>query len=315
MDVAFIRVNSSYRDLIVIATIALGLVFSQPTLADDLIGMQTTYETRAEDTLPDIARRFDLGYVEIRTSNPNVDPWLPGAGNWLTLPTQHILPRATRRGIVINLPELRLYYFLSDREVLTFPIGIGKEGYETPLGSTTIKRKRMHPTWVPTASAHAETPGLPAQVPPGPDNPMGELALYLGWPGYAIHGTDKPYSIGRRDSHGCIRLYPQDIDALFSTVPVGTPVTVVNEPVKAGWSAGELYIEVHPYEGDADNIEIDGKASTPVTIDADDIITTVAGDAAERVDWDAVEKAKKERKGIPLRITLPSGQTSNLKPD
>lgn len=315
MDVAFIRVNSAYRDLIGIAAIALGLVFSQPTWADDLIGMKTIYETRVEDTLPDIAQRFDLGYVEIRTANPDVDPWLPGAKKWLTLPTQHILPRAPRKGIVVNLPELRLYYFLSDREVLTFPLGIGKEGYETPLGSTTVRRKRIHPTWVPTASEHAETPGLPTQVPPGPDNPMGELALYLGWSGYAIHGTNKPYSIGRRDSHGCIRLYPQDISALFSVVPVGTPVTVINEPVKAGWSDGELYMEVHPYEVDADNIEIDGKASTPVTIDADDIVTTVAGDAAERVDWDAVEKAKKERRGIPLRITLPSGQPSNLKPD
>lgn len=294
---------------------ALAVFFSQPAWADDLIGMRTIYETRTEDTLPDIARRFDLGYVEIRTANPNIDPWLPGAGKWLHLPTQHIVPLVPRRGIVINLPELRLYYFLSENQILTFPLGIGKESYETPLGSTVVKRKRIHPTWTPTASEHAENPNLPAVVPPGPDNPMGELALYLGWPGYAIHGTNKPYSIGRRDSHGCIRLYPQDIDALFSAVPVGTPVTVVNQPVKAGWSNGELYMEVHPYESDADAIETEGRAATPLTIDADEIVSTAAGDAATRVDWDRVERAKRERTGMPVRITLPQGEASSLQPD
>lgn len=298
-----------------IALCALAIASLRPAHADDLIGMQTIYETRTEDTLPDIARWFDLGYVEIRTANPDIDPWLPGAGKWLTLPTQHLVPFGIRRGIVINLPELRLYYFLSDRQILTFPLGIGKEGYETPLGTTRIVRKHMHPTWIPTASEHAETPGLPAQVPSGPDNPMGELALYLGWPGYAIHGTNKPYSIGRRDSHGCIRLYPQDVDALYRVAPVGTPVTVVNQPVKAGWSEGELYIEVHPYVDDADGIETHGKPATPLTVDVDDIVTTAAGDAAERIDWDLVERAKRERTGMPVRITLIRGETWSLKPD
>jgi L,D-transpeptidase ErfK/SrfK len=287
----------------------------QPARADDLVGMQTIYETRVEDTLPDIARRFDLGYVEVRTANPGIDPWLPGAGHWLTLPTQHILPRAARRGIVINLPELRLYYFLSDHQVLTFPLGIGGEGKETPVGETAVKRKRLHPTWIPTASEHAENPDLPAQVPPGPDNPMGELALYLGWPGYAIHGTNKPYSIGRRDSHGCIRLYPQDIDALFSSVPVGTPVTVVNEPIKAGWSAGVLYIEVHPYEEDADAIETSGKPQTAAAVDVDDMVITTAGEAAGRIDWDAVEQAKRNRTGLPVPILLPDDKAQHLQPD
>ncbi|HEX7775596.1 MAG TPA: L,D-transpeptidase family protein [Parvibaculum sp.] len=286
-----------------------------PAHADDLVGMQTIYETRVEDTLPDIARRFDLGYVEVRIANPGIDPWLPGAGKWLTLPTQHIIPRAARRGIVINLPELRLYYFLSDHQIMSFPLGIGGEGKETPLGATTVRRKRMHPTWTPTPSEHAENPDLPATVPPGPDNPMGELALYLGWPGYAIHGTNKPYSIGRRDSHGCIRLYPQDIDALFSSVSEGTPVTVVNEPVKAGWSDGVLYIEVHPYEADADAIETNGRPQSPATIDVDDMVTTTAGDAADRIDWGAVEKAKRERTGIPVRILLPEGDPQYLQPD
>ncbi|HUD51369.1 L,D-transpeptidase family protein [Parvibaculum sp.] len=281
------------------------LSLAQPGAADDLIGFTTIYETRDEDTLPDIARRFDLGYVEVRTANPDIDPWLPGAGKWLTLPTQHIIPRAVRRGIVINLPELRLYYFAANGQVMSFPLGIGGEGKETPVGTTKVRAKRIHPTWVPTASEHAETPNLPQSVGPGPDNPMGELALYLAWPGYAIHGTNKPYSIGRRDSHGCIRLYPQDIDALFSVVTVGTPVTVVNEPIKAGWSNGELYVEVHPYETDADTIETVGKARTEAAIDVDDMITSTAGAEVERVDWNAVERAMHQRTGIPVRVTLP----------
>ncbi|MCE9650088.1 MAG: L,D-transpeptidase family protein [Parvibaculum sp.] len=280
----------------------------QPARADDLVGLQTIYETRTEDTLPDIALRFDLGYVEIRIANPGIDPWLPGGGKWLSLPTQHIIPQAARRGIVINLPELRLYYFASDGQIMSFPLGIGREGKETPLGTTAVRRKRAGPTWIPTASEHAENPDLPAQVPPGPDNPMGEFALYLGWPGYAIHGTNKPYSIGRRDSHGCIRLYPQDIDTLFKNVPEGTPVTVVNEPVKAGWSDGVLYIEVHPYQADADAIETEGKPRTAATIDIDEMVISTAGDAVDRIDWGAVEKAKKDRTGMPVRIFLPAAQ-------
>lgn len=288
---------------------ALILATSGPLRADDLVGLPTIYETRDEDTLPDIARRFDLGYVEIRTANPDIDPWLPGAGKWLTLPTQHIIPQAVRRGIVINLPELRLYYFAANGQISTFPIGIGGEGKETPLGTTKVRAKRIHPTWVPTASEHAEDPQLPQSIGPGPDNPMGELALYLAWSGYAIHGTNKPFSIGRRDSHGCIRLYPTDIDALFSMVKEGTPVTVVNEPIKAGWSNDELYIEVHPYESDADAIETVGKAQTEGTIDVDDMIVRVAGDAVGRIDWAAVDRAKRERSGIPVQVTLPASSS------
>ncbi len=296
----------SISGLVGAAAYALMVAWTQPAQADDFVGMQTVYETKAEDTLPDIARRFDVGYVEIRIANPGIDPWLPGAGKWLNIPTLHIIPQAARRGIVINLPELRLYYFASDNKVMSFPLGIGGEGKETPLGTTTVKRKRPHPTWIPTASEHAENPDLPALVPPGPENPMGDFALYLGWPGYAIHGTNKPYSIGRRDSHGCIRLYPDDIDVLFHAVREGTPVTVVNEPIKAGWSNGELYVEVHPYELDADAIETKGKALTPATIDIDEVVTAAAGDAIDRVDWSAVGKAKRERTGIPVQVTRPA---------
>src|SRR6185437_10703192 len=249
------------------------------------------------------AHDYDIGYVEIRTANPEIDPWLPGAGRMLTLPTQHLLPNVPRKGIVINLPELRLYYFPPAGPPLSFPIGIGGEGKETPTGRTAIVRKGVHPAWFPTRSERASDPELPAMVPPGPDNPMGEYALYLGWKGYAVHGTNKPYSIGRRDSSGCIRLYPADITKLYRLAAIGTPVTVVNQRVKLGWSAGELYLEVHPSQGEADVIEDEGALRLPPgrSVDA---AAAAAGEAAGRLDWPAIHRAAEERRGIPVRVTL-----------
>lgn len=284
------------------------LALSVPAQADDLIGVPGLYETYHEDTLPDIAIGFDLGFVEMLEANPGIDPWLPGAGKQLLLPTWHILPDAPRKGIVINVAELRLYYFPPDgSDPLTFPLGIGGEGKETPIGTTRIIRKKEHPTWIPTASEHLESPDLPKLVPPGPDNPMGEYALYLGWRGYAVHGTNKIYSIGRRDSHGCIRLYPKDIERLFSLVSVGTQVTVVDQPIKAGWSGGELYIEVHHPQADVDVLEQGGTPVSKEVPDIDDVVARTAGDAIDRVDWDLVERAQRERTGMPLQISRPAG--------
>src|SRR5690606_29607209 len=154
-------------------------------------------------------------------------------------------PDAPRDGIVVNLAELRFYYFRRKGEprFLTRPIGIGREGFTTPLGQTTVVRKAKDPVWRPTAATRADRPDLPAAVPPGPDNPMGAYALYLGWPTYAMHGTNQPWGVGRRVSRGCIRLYPEDIEALYPLVPVGTRVTVVDQPLKVGWHMGELYLE------------------------------------------------------------------------
>jgi L,D-transpeptidase ErfK/SrfK len=270
--------------------------------AGDLIGVPTAYVTREEDTLLDIARTYDLGYVEIRAANPGVDPWLPGAGKSLTLPTQNVLPDAPRRGIVINLAELRLYYFPSKGEPHSFPIGIGGEGKETPIGRTEIASKRVHPAWIPTKSEHEEDPDLPAAVPPGPDNPMGDYALYLGWKGYAIHGTNKPYSIGRRDSHGCIRMYPEDIETLFRLAAVGTPVTVVDQPAKAGWSGDVLYLEVHPEQSDADWLESQGEPRSPGAVDAEAIVLKAAGGQADRLDWYAIALAEEQRNGVPVPV-------------
>lgn len=274
--------------------------------ADDVIGTLETYVTREEDTLLDVARDHDLGYVEIRAANPGIDPWLPGEGTVLTLPTRHILPDAPRRGIVVNLPELRLYYYPAKGAPRSFPIGIGGEGKETPVGHTRIAAKRIHPAWVPTKSEHEEDPDLPASIPPGPDNPMGDYALYLGWKGYAVHGTNRPYSIGRRDSHGCIRLYPDDIKWLYGEVAGGTTVAVVNQPAKAGWSDGELYLEVHPTQEDADALEAEGAPRSTAAIEADDLVIKAAGAEAARLDWHEIHEAERRRDGLPVRVTLPA---------
>ena len=210
----------------------------------DIVGVvQKTLATK-EDTLTDIARRFNVGYEEIVRANPGVDPWLPGENREIVIPSQFILPNAPREGIVINAAAMRLFYYPKVKKgepqvVHTYPIGIGKVGWKTPEGTTKIARRQKDPTWRPTAAIikeHREERGekLDPVVGPGPDNPLGRFAFYLGWPTYMIHGTNKPAGVGLRSSHGCIRLYPEDIAQLFEMAPVGTQVRVVNQPFLFG---------------------------------------------------------------------------------
>lgn len=271
-----------------------------------LIGVPGVHRVQAEDTLPAIARRYDVGFVELRLANPGVDPWLPPAGRLLQLPTQHLLPAAPRRGIVINLAELRLYAFGDGSQApRSFPIGIGRDGWETPQGATTIARRKVDPDWVPTASERAENPKLPLRVAPGPDNPMGRLALYLARPGYAIHGTNRPDSVGRRGSHGCIRLYPEDIETLYAMTPIGTPVLIVDQRIKLGWHEGALYLEVHPPQWFADAVEAGRTPSPSLAPDVEERVLSAAGAETVRVDWRAVQAAAQAQDGMPLRITRP----------
>jgi L,D-transpeptidase ErfK/SrfK len=217
--------------------------------------LQVTY-ARHEDTIADIARRFNLGFDEVSRANPGVDPWLPGAGTRIVLPTQFVLPEAPAEGIVINVAALRMFYFPKPankdepRVVVTYPIGIGKVGWATPIGTTKVVTKRKDPWWTPPASVrkeHAEEGDpLPARVPPGPDNPLGAYAMNLGWPSYLIHGTNKPAGVGLRASHGCIRMYPEDIATVFDKIPVGTKVTVVNQPLLYRWHGDSLYVQSFP---------------------------------------------------------------------
>ncbi|WP_210399135.1 L,D-transpeptidase family protein [Steroidobacter denitrificans] len=223
---------------------------------DDVVGVLQITHVQGEDTLSDIARRFNLGYEEIVRANPGVDPWLPGEGRAIVLPTQFVLPKAPREGVVINLAQLRAYYYPRRRKdevlqtVITHPIGIGKVGWSTPLGTTKVTLKQRNPIWIPPASVrkeHAKAGDpLPARVLPGPDNPLGAHKLTLGWPSYLMHGTNKPYGVGMRSSHGCIRFYPEDIAQLFEAIPVGTKVTVVNQPFVFGWHGDALYAQAFP---------------------------------------------------------------------
>jgi len=216
--------------------------------------LQVTFANH-EDTLPDIARRFNLGFDELVNANPGVDPWLPGEGTRIVLPTQFVLPDAPYEGVVVNLAALRMFYFPKpgkdgQRVVRTYPIGIGKVGWATPVGTTKVVSKRKDPYWTPPASVRkehaAEGDPLPARVPPGPDNPLGNRAMNLGWPSYLIHGTNKPAGVGLRASHGCIRMYPEDVVTLFDMIPVGTKVTVVNQPIVYRWQGDSLYVQSYP---------------------------------------------------------------------
>ena len=222
---------------------------------DDVVGKLQIITANENDTLSDIARRFNLGYEEIVSANPNVDPWLPGAGTRIVIPTQFVLPNAPYQGIVINLAAMRLFYYPKTKpgklqKVITHPVGIGRLEWKTPEGTTRIISKKMDPAWIPTPSIRKEYAKkgnpLPAIIPPGPDNPMGTHALKLDWPSYAIHGTDKPPSIGLRGSYGCLRMYPEDIVHIYNLVPVSTPVRIVNQPYLIGWRDDTLYLQAYP---------------------------------------------------------------------
>ena len=221
--------------------------FLLPADGSDLIGDVQVTVVRHEDTLHDIARRYDLGYEEIVAANPSVDPWLPGEGTQVVLPTQFVLPNGIREGLVLNLASMRLFYFPEPGEgeapvVITHPIGIGREGWQTPQGVTRITQKIVRPSWTVPASVlkeYAEN-GEPLEpiVPPGPDNPLGSHAMRLSLPSYLTHGTNKSHGVGMRVSHGCVRLYPEDIVRLFAEVPLGTDVYIINEPYVAGGRYG-----------------------------------------------------------------------------
>ncbi|MBT8087919.1 MAG: L,D-transpeptidase family protein [Gammaproteobacteria bacterium] len=237
------------------------------TAADQsVIGEPQIVFAREENTLSDLAREYGLGYDEIVAANPGVDPWLPGNNTPILLPTQYILPSRHRDGVVLNIATRRLFYFPQaiagqQRRVLTYPIGIGRVGWETPVGDTTVVSKARDPHWwVPSSvrREHAEMGDpLPAVVPPGPDNPLGHRVLKLGMPGYLIHGTNKPYGVGMRVSHGCVRLYPENIEFLYELVDIGEPVTIINEPYQMGRRNGVLFFEAHePLEEDETPVDV-----------------------------------------------------------
>ncbi len=267
----------------------------------DIIGEITHYIVEEKDNLYEIARRFDIGIVEMLAANPDVDPWLPPADKVLLITDIHVLPAAPRKGIVINLSELRLFYYNKDGKVLSFPIGIGSEGWQTPLGATKILRKREDPSWLPPPSIRAENHDLPELVPPGPDNPLGKFALYLGFKGILIHGTNRPYGVGKRSSHGCIRLYPEDIAVLYAAVKTGTPVTIIDTPFKLGWRGNDLFLEVTPTQSEADLI---AEYRRPEPLRIPEIYDAIRDAASQNVEiyWFKAAETAARRSGIPIVI-------------
>jgi L,D-transpeptidase ErfK/SrfK len=273
----------------------------------EVIGELQVLFARYENTFVTIARAYDLGYEELRAANPGVDVWLPGDNTPVYLPTALVLPDAPRDGIVLNLPSMRLLYFTkttvdgaTHTSVTSHPIGIGREGWATPVGTAEVTQKARDPTWYPPASVRAEHEGLgdplPSVVPPGPDNPLGAFALRLSMPGYLIHGTNKPAGVGMRVSHGCIRLYPEDIEALFDRVPEGTPVYIVDQPVLAGWHEGRLYLEVHtPLAEDQRDLGVEAERVLAAALER-------AGTPELALDDAAVAQIVAERRGIPLPV-------------
>ena len=289
------------------ATLLSGMLILSPAAkaaSPSAIGTLEIYRATADDSLLDLARKYDVGYVAMIAANPNVDPWYPGNGTKIVIPTMHLLPDAPHDGLVINIAEMRLYYFREkDGVPETYPIGIGEQGSETPNGQTRVVRKQANPTWYRTANEIKAKPWAPKIVPPGPDNPLGAYALYLGWRAVLIHGTDDWRRVGRRDSRGCMGAYPEDIEKLFNEVPIGAKVTVVNQPVKFAWVDGQLYIEVHPTPAQADQLEVENIDDFADPKGLSKMILAAAGDAANRLDWAAIRQAAKDRNGIPTAIT------------
>lgn len=285
-------------------------------LRDDMVFLTTPEAHDTYPTMLEAARAYGLGYTELAAANLARDPWASVAVDDLTIPDSQLLPAVPRHGIVVNLADQRLYYFSPDNVLrFTAPVGIGGMDGETPTGATHVVNKRVNPTWIPTPSIRQRRPELPAVVPPGPDNPLGELALDLGWTSYVIHDTNRPLSIGRRLTSGCIRLYPEHIRMLFSLVEKGTSVTVVDQPVKVGWLDGELYLQVHPTQSQAEQIEDSGTFTPTPATDVAWAIASHAGSAIERVDWRVVERAAAERSGLAVKITRPSASRDQADAD
>src|ERR1700733_14376211 len=284
---------------------------SEVVPGSDLVGYVQKTIIGKEDTLPDIARRFDVGYEEMLTANPGVDPWLPGVGREVVVPTQFVLPAAPHEGVVVNVAAMRIFYYPPHKKgepqlIYTHPIGIGRVGWKTPEGTTKIVSRQKDPVWVVPKSVrqeHAEDGDkLPAQVPPGPDNPLGQYEFRLGWPSYLIHGTNKPYGVGMRSSHGCMRLYPEDIAVFFDMIPIGTKVTVVNQPYLFGWRDGTLYLQAYTVMEDdsrdwsKNRKRLLGKLLNPK-------LQKNISDHDSEIDWQRVGDLAHTPRAVPVPIT------------
>ena len=284
-------------------------VFQMPEDGSAVVGTDEHVKAVYKDTLLDIARRYSLGYEEIIRANPGTDMWIPGEGADILLPGRRILPPGPREGIVVNLPEHRLYYYPKPKKnekpvVITFPVSIGKMDWHTPLGETHVMSKQAHPTWYPPESVRKEHEAngdpIPKVVKAGPDNPLGDYAMRLavGDGTYMIHGTNNPMAVGMAITHGCIRMYPEDVASLFPLIPVGTKVFLVNAPVKVAYVDGELLLEVHP------PVDSQGQTTEPNMELLSQILDKALGDTTAAIHWDFARQALQAANGMPIVVGL-----------
>jgi len=312
-------------------TPALSSTYELPPEGIDVIGEVTTVIAGHEDTFVDVARRHGFGYEDLVRANPTVNPWVPGDGTEIVLPGRFVLPSGPREGLVLNIAEYRLYYFPKPAAgepgvVMTFPVSIGRQDWATPIGITRVVQKNVNPPWYPPQSVRDEHEAdgrpLPRVVPPGPDNPLGSRAMRLGLPGYLIHGTNRPAGVGMQVTHGCVRMFPEDIEFLFDLVALNTTVRIVNEPVKIGWDGEQLVLEAHPVlasapgetrdvpvpDADApaptevaEPVEVLAPGKDPLTYATEQFIVATAERAGE-LNWSLVEAAIARSDGLPVVV-------------
>jgi L,D-transpeptidase ErfK/SrfK len=284
-------------------------VYELPENGSAVFGADERIKSSYQDTLLDIARRYSLGYEEIIRANPGVDMWLPGEGTDILLPGKRILPPGPREGVVVNLPEHRLYYFPKTKKgekpvVITYPVSIGKMDWSTPLGETHVISKQKNPSWYPPESVRKEHLAngdpLPKVVPAGPDNPLGDYAMRLavGGGSYMLHGTNNPMAVGMAITHGCIRMYPEDVAALFPLVPVGTKVWLINDPVKVAYVEGELLLEAHP------PVDGEGQTTEPNLELLSQQLDKAVGTDTAAIHWDLARDTLQAANGIPAVVGL-----------
>jgi len=284
---------------------ASALTFNMPPPGEDVIGEIATVRVASyKDTANRYAEAYGVGFRQLMAANPGLNPWVPGEGTEMVMPLQFILPPGPRTGVVINLAEMRMYYYQPDgRTVRTYPIGIGREGWQTPLTTTTVTGSVKNPTWVPPESIRREHAAmgdpLPAAVPPGPDNPLGAWAVRLSIKGYLIHGSNKELGVGMRVSHGCMRMYGRDIEEFANSVAKGTQVRIVNVPVKVGWKSGEMYVEVHSA------LEEQQEVHVPEADVADAIhLANRISPRPVQINWVDAKAAAVRQSGMPTRVSL-----------
>jgi len=284
-------------------------VYELPENGSAVFGTDERIKATYQDTLLDIARRYSLGYEEIIRANPGVDMWLPGEGTDILLPGRRILPPGSHEGVVVNLPEHRLYYFPKPKKgekpvVITYPVSIGKMDWSTPLGETHVISKQKHPSWYPPESVRKEHLAngdpLPKVVPAGPDNPLGDFAMRLAVGGgtYMLHGTNNPMAVGMAITHGCIRMYPEDVAALFPLVPVGTKVWLINDPVKVAYVDGVLLLEAHP------PVDSEGQTTEPNLELLSQLLDKALGQDTAAIHWDLARETLQAANGMPAVVGL-----------